>query len=430
MLKSQQESRPIGQKSVLGLTCKPIEIVRTAIIGLGARGSRALNRLIRIEGLEIKALCDILPQNIERSQKTLRKNHCSEAAGYIGKDTWKQLCDRDDIDLVYICTDWLSHAPIAIYAMEHYKHAAVEVPAAMSLEQCWQLVDTAERKQRHCIMLENCCYDFFELTTLNMAQKGLFGEILHAEGAYIHDLREKNFTKNPDIGFYDNWQRKFIINHTGNPYPTHGLGPICQIMNIHRGDKMTYLVSVSTKQAGMTQYAQETFGKCSPEALQEYKQGDMNTTIIKTEMGKTMLIQHDTSSPRPYSRIHLISGTKGFAQKYPKSQIALWPNAGTPMKQKAFNALLLEYEHPFVKKFGKIAKKICKERARDYLMDSRLIHCLRHGLPLDQDVYDAAEWSSIVALSQLSVQNDGEPVEVPDFTRGQWNKLKTLSFSE
>ncbi|MDD2612646.1 MAG: Gfo/Idh/MocA family oxidoreductase [Bacteroidales bacterium] len=428
MLETKQEPRQQGQKSVLSLACKPIENVRIGIIGLGARGYRALNRLIHIEGVEIMALCDMIPQNIENSQKILRKNHVAVASSYSGQNAWMQLCDRNDIDLVYICTDWQSHTQIAVYAMEHDKHAAIEVPAAMTIEQCWQLVDTAERKQRHCIMLENCCYDFFELATLNMAQQGLFGEIMHAEGAYIHDLREKNFTRDPESGFYGNWQRKFITNHTGNPYPTHGLGPICQIMNIHRGDKMNYLVSVSTKQAGLTQYAIERFGEKSPEAMQEYKQGDMNTTIIKTEKGKTMVIQHDITSPRPYSRVHLISGTKGFAQKYPKTQIALSPNASKPLKQKELKSLLMEYEHPFAKEMGKKAIALCKERAMDYMMDSRIIFCLRNGLPLDQDVYDAAEWSSIVALSQMSVLNNGEPVEIPDFTRGLWNESKGLSF--
>jgi len=428
MLKTQAKPRIQGQKNVLKLACEPIDVVRIGIIGLGLRGYRALNRLIRIEGVEIKALCDVLPQNTARSQKLLQKLHCAEASAYIGQDVWKQLCGRDDIDLVYICTDWLSHTPMAVYAMEQNKHTAIEVPAAMTIEQCWQLVDTAERKQRHCIMLENCCYDSFELTTLNMAQQGLFGEIIHAEGAYIHDLREKNFTSVSDGGFYENWQRQFNISYTGNPYPTHGLGPLCQIMNIHRGDKINHLVSVSSKQAGITQYAKEKFGEKSPEAMQEYRQGDMNTTLIKTEKGKTMMIQHDTASPRPYSRIHLISGTKGFAQKYPKAQIALSPDAGVPLKRKAFISLLSEYEHPFTKKWGESAKRICRERARDFIMDSRLIYCLRNGLSLDQDVYDAAEWSSIVALSQMSVLSDGEPVEIPDFTRGLWGELKTLSF--
>jgi len=428
MLKTKQEPRPHGQKNVLGFACKPIENVRVGIIGLGARGYWALNRLIHVKGVEIMALCDMMPQNIESAQKILRKNHIAVASSYSGQNAWMQLCDRNDIDLVYICTDWQNHTRMAVYAMEHDRHAAIEVPAAMTIEQCWQLVDTAEKKQRHCIMLENCCYDSFELATLNMAQRGFFGEIMHAEGAYIHDLREKNFTRNPESGFYDNWQRKFITNHTGNPYPTHGLGPICQIMNIHRGDKMNYLVSVSTKQSGLTQYAIEKFGEESPEATQEYKQGDMNTSIIKTEKGKTMVLQHDMTSPRPYSRVHLISGTKGFAQKYPKVQIALSPNSDKPLKQKELKSLLMEYEHPFVKKMGKTAMALCKERAMDYIMDSRIINCLRKGLPLDQDVYDAAEWSSIVALSQMSVLNNGEPVEIPDFTRGLWNESKGLSF--
>jgi predicted dehydrogenase len=304
---------------------------------------------------------------------------------------------------------------------------AVEVPAATTIDECWQLVNTAEKMQRHCMMLENTCYDFFELNTLNMAQQGMFGEIVHGEGAYIHDLRSSNFNPN---GYWNMWRLKFNTEHNGNPYPTHGLGPICQVMNMHRGDKMNYLVSVSSNQFGMTEYAKGKFGEKSDQARQEYKLGDMNTTIIKTEKGRTIMIQHDVTSPRPYSRLHTISGTKGFFQKYPSELIALEPNAHNFLSKEQIDSLMLQYEHPFIKEIGEFAKKVGGHGGMDFIMDYRLIYCLRNGLPLDQDVYDAAEWSCLVELTEQSVQNGGMPVKIPDFTRGDWNKLNGLKFAK
>lgn len=429
MIKSKPiPSRPEGQKNVLKLACEPIPLVRIGIIGLGVRASRALNRFMHIEGLEIKALCDLSPVNIEHAQNILRINKRSKADEYTGQKAWKSVCERDDIDLVYICTDWLTHTPMAVYAMMHGKHAAMEVPAAVTAAECWELVDTAERTQKHCMMLENCCYDFFELNTLNMAQKGIFGELIHAEGAYIHDLRERVLS-NEHGRRVGNWQNKYNAQHTGNPYPTHGLGPVCQALGIHRGDKMNYLVSMSTKQVGMSEYVLERFGKDSPEVDFDFKLGDMNNTLIKTEKGKTILLQHDIANPRPYSRIHLLSGTKGYIQKYPIEQALLSIYPETVLKDEYLNALLKEYQHPFIKKTGDRAVDLFEDRARDFLMDYRLIYCLRNGLPLDQDVYDAAEWSCIVELTETSVINDSEPVEIPDFTRGDWNKLEGLEFA-
>ena len=315
MISMPVPERPAGQTDVLELATDPIPTVRVAFIGLGMRGSGAVYRYTFLDGVEVKALCDLNADYVKSAQETLAGKHLPAADEYTGQEDWKKICERDDIDLVYICTDWLNHTPMAVYAMEHGKHVAVEVPAAMSIDECWQLVNTAEKTRRHCMMLENCCYDFFEMATLNMAQQGVFGEIIHGEGAYIHDLRSLNFYPSEKGGYQGMWRLKYNEEHTGNPYPTHGLGPICQIMNIHRGDKMNYLVSMSTKEVGMTEYAKNTFGKDSKEAKQTYKLGDMNTTLIQTEKGKTILIQHDVTSPRPYDRKHVVSGTKGFAQK-------------------------------------------------------------------------------------------------------------------
>jgi len=279
------------------------------------------------------------------------------------------------------------------------------------------------------MMLENCCYDFFEMATLNMAQQGLLGEIVHVEGAYIHDLRSNNFA-DPDKGGYQGmWRLKYNEKHTGNPYPTHGLGPVCQVLNIHRGDKMNYLVSMSTNQFGMTEYAGEKFGASSDYAQRKYEKGDMNTTLIRTEKGKTIMIQHDVTSPRPYDRIHKISGTKGFVQKYPVKGIALEPNAHKFLSDLAMDSVLLKYKHPIVKEVGEKAKKVGGHGGMDFIMDYRLIYCLQNGLPLDQDVYDAAEWSALVELSEISVRKGSVPVEIPDFTRGDWNKLQGLKFA-
>lgn len=422
--------RPHNQRSVLQLKVDPIPVVRVGFIGLGMRGTPAVYRYTFIEGVEIKALCDLNQQYIDRAQKKITDKNLPKADEYVGEEAWKRLCERPDIDLIYICTDWQTHVPMAVYAMEQGKHVAVEVPAALTVKECWDLVNTAERTQRHCMMLENCCYDFFELTTLNMAQQGVFGEVVHVEGAYIHDLRELNFNEFGDYGYYNQWRLKYNEKHTGNPYPTHGLGPVCQVLNIHRGDKMNFLVSVSSGQFGMTEYAKQRFGADSPEAQKKYARGDMNTTIIRTEKGKTIMIQHDVTSPRPYSRLHAISGTKGFAQKYPVKQIALEPDAHKFLNQVKMDSIMKKYEHPFIQEIGDKARKVGGHGGMDFIMDYRLIYCLRNGLPLDQDVYDAAEWSCIVELSEQSVLKGGFPVKIPDFTRGDWNKLPGLKFAK
>lgn len=416
----EQKSRVRKGKSVMGFRCEPIPEVRIAVIGLG-RGGGAVHRMSRIEGTKIAVICDLKPERIEKAQATLKEAGRPEAIAYSGEEDWKKVCQRDDIDLIYNATPWELHTPIALYAMKHGKHVVVEVPAALTVNDCWALVDTAEETQRHCMMLENCCYDFFELATLNMARKGLFGEIYHGEGAYIHDLRASKHNKD---GYYKMWRLEFSKHHTGDPYPTHGLGPIAQIMGINRGDRFDYLTSMSTNQYGLTLYAEEHFGKNSPEAKATYKLGDMNTTLLRTINGKNIIIQHDTTSPRPYDRIHKISGTKGYAVKYPEQKIALEPNAHEFLKPEEFKAIMVEYEHPLSKYIGEKARSVGGHGGMDFIMDWRLIYCLRNGLPLDQDVYDAATWSCIVELSEQSVQNRSNAVDVPDFTYGDWKTAK------
>jgi predicted dehydrogenase len=422
--------RPAGQKDVIELRTAPIENVRIGFIGLGQRGASAIYRYTKIEGVTISAICDIVPKYVENAQQGITESGLPKADEYTGAEDWKKICERDDIDLIYIVTGWSLHTPIAKYAMEHGKHVVIEVPAATTIKECWDLVDTAEKTQKHCMMLENCNYDFFELTTLNMAQKGLFGEVKHVEGAYIHDLRWLNFAENHDDyqGYVNNWRLDYNANNDGNLYPTHGLGPVCHVLNIHRGDKMDYLVSMSTNQFGLTKYAEEKYGKDSKEAKREYKKGDMNTTIIRTHKGNTILLMHDVASPRPYSRMHTISGTKGFAQKYPLEGISLEPDGHHYLDAAKKDSIMELYKHPITTEYEEKARKVGGHGGMDFIMDSRLIYCLHNGLPLDMDVYDAAEWSSIIELSKKSVENQSMPVQIPDFTRGAWEKKKTVTY--
>ncbi len=401
-----------------GYAAPPLAKVRVGFIGLGMRGPGAVERMAHIEGVEIAALCDKYTDRVEKVQAIVTKFGLPQAKAFSGsEEAWKGLCDDPDIDLVYICTPWAHHTPMAVYAMEAGKHVAVEVPAAKTVDECWQLVEVSERTKMHCMQLENCCYDFFELLTLNMARQGLFGDIVHGEGAYIHDLRwDFTYDKN---GYADMWRLKENVRN-GNLYPTHGLGPVCQIMNINRGDRMEYLTSLSSNDFAMgpelDQLAKED-PFYAPYAGKSYR-GNMNTTLVKTSLGRSIMIQHDVSSPRPYSRIHLVSGTKGFAQKWPSpARIALghrW------MPDEEFAALEAQHTPEIVKRVGEMAKAIGGHGGMDFIMDWRLIDCLRNGLPLDQDVYDAALWSVIAPLSEWSVANRSGSIDVPDFTCGSW----------
>jgi len=401
-----------------GFAAPKIDIVRVGVIGLGSRGPGAVERLSKIDGVEIKALCDKLPDRVDKAQKILENNGLPAAKGYTGTpEVWKELCQSKELDLVYITTPWEFHTPMAVFAMENGKHAVSEVPAATTLDEAWQLVETSEKTKKHCMMLENCCYDFFELLTLNMVRQGFFGELVHAEGAYIHDLRSLNFDKN---GYVDMWRLRQNQKRKGDLYPTHGLGPVCQALNINRGDRMDYLTSVSTNDFMMAQMAEELAKSDSfyNEFVTKGYRGNMNTTVIRTEKGKTIMVQHDVTSPRPYSRIHLISGTKGVAQKYPEpGRIA---NAHEWFDEAKMKEIEVQYTPEIVKRIGELAKQIGGHGGMDFMMDWRLIDCLRNGLPLDEDVYDAALWSSIAPLGEWSVANRSNSINVPDFTCGSY----------
>jgi len=401
-----------------GYAAPKIETVRIGFIGIGSRGPGAVERMSNIEGVEIAALCDKDIDRIEYGQKILKKHDLPRAKEYGGsEDAWKKLCEDPELDLVYITTPWNFHTPMAVYAMECGKHAATEVPAATTVDECWQLVETSEHTKKHCMMLENCCYDFFELLTLNMARQGFFGEIVHAEGAYIHDLLDSNFRIG---GYSDMWRLRQNQHRRGNLYPTHGLGPVCQILNINRGDKMEYLTSMSSDDFQMAQKAAELAKEdnfFAPYATVDYR-GNMNTSIVRTNKGKTIMIQHDVTSPHPYSRIHLVSGTEGVARKYPSPpKIA---KGHSWFDDDIMKELEDQYTPKIVKMVGEMAKKVGGHGGMDFLMDWRLIDCLRNGVELDEDVYDAALWSVIAPLSEWSVANRSNSIDVPDFTNGSW----------
>jgi predicted dehydrogenase len=400
-----------------GYAAPKLETVRIGFIGLGNRGPAAVKRMSKIEGVEITALCDLRPEKALEAKKKIEDTPHDPVIYSGGPDEWKKLCERDDIDLVYIATPWELHTPMALYAMEQGKHAAVEVPAAITLEECWQLVETSEKTKKHCMMLENTCYDFFELMTLNMARQGFFGEIIHGEGAYIHDLLPSLFNKER----WNMWRFRHNASRNGNLYPTHGLGPICQAMNMNRGDKMEFLVSVSSNDFMMGEKAKELAEKDSfyEQFVGMPFRGNMNTSTIRTHKGRTIMLQHDVTSPRVYSRIHLISGTKGVAMKYPLPGRIATGHEGW-LSEEEIKSLEEKYQPEIVKRIGQLAKEVGGHGGMDFLMDWRLIDCLRNGLPLDQDVYDAALWSSIFPLSEWSVANRSNSIDVPDFTGGSW----------
>lgn len=411
-----------------GYAAPKINKVRIGFVGLGMRGPGAVERMSFIEGVEIVALCDQYDDRVEKMQKFLEKQGLPRAKSYSGsKDTWKVMCENPGIDLIYITTPWEWHTPMAVYAMNHGKHAAVEVPAAKTIDECWQLVETSERTQKHCMMLENCCYDFFELLTLNMARQGYFGEIIHGEGAYIHNLLDLNFAR--ENGYAEMWRLKENQHRNGNLYPTHGLGPICQVMNINRGDQMEYLTSMSSADFHMAVRAKNLAEKDNfyKEFATDHYRGNMNTTTVRTFKGRTVMIQHDVTSPRPYSRIHLISGTKGVASKWPGPARIATSHAW--LNDAEMKILEEQYTPEIVKKIGEMAKKIGGHGGMDFMMDWRLIDCLRNGLPLDLDVYDAALWSAIAPLSEKSVANRSNSIDVPDFTRGSWKTNKPVELT-
>ncbi len=403
----------------------PIDLVKVGVVGVGMQGSGHFKNLLRIEGTEIKAVCDLVEDKIVRMQEWATEAGKPKPKGYCsGEFDFKRMCAEEELDLVLTATPWNWHVPICVEAMKTGSHAATEVPAAVTIDECWELVETSEKYNKHCVMLENVCYMQPELMILNMVRKGLFGELLHGEGAYNHDLRNYKLG-----GLYENdWRVYHSINRDGNLYPTHGLGPIAQCMNINRGDRFDYLVSMSSPAFGLQEYANEKLGPDHKFSKANYKCGDVNTSLIKTMEGRTIYLVHDTNLPRPYSRINMIQGTKGITQGFSDlTHRNLIHIAGRSPEHswEPLTNMAKEFEHPLIKEAQKLAEGAGHGGA-DFIEDYRLIHCLRKGLPTDMDVYDAVDWSVVSHLTEVSVANHSKPVDFPDFTRGLWKTREPL----
>jgi len=405
-----------------GFAAPALEKVRLGIIGLGNRGPAHLETMRHIEGVEIKALCDVVPERATAAKQRLEGTIHNPVLHSGSPEAWKKLCEQDDLDLVMITTPYYMHANMAVYAMEHGKHAASEVPVAATIDECWKVVETAERTRKHCMMMENYAYGFFQVLTLNMARKGFFGDIVHGDCAYNTSKMSNNFGKTV---YWDMWWLRLYGRKKGNVYPTHGLGPVAQIMNINRGDRFDYVVSMESNDFMMGPTARALAAK--DDFFQQFTdkdyRGNINTSIIRTVKGRTIMVQHDPTSPRgPHTVIHAITGTKAMAQEYPlPPRISKDLNGWVP--QEEYDALVKEFTPAIVARMSELAKHVgTGHGGTDLMEDWRLIDCLRHGLPLDQDVYDGAAWSSIGPLSEWSVLNRSNSIDVPDFTCGAWTK--------
>jgi len=408
--------------TMIGVPFESHERVRLGIIGVGGRGTSLLRDLLSVDGVDVKAICDLVPEKVEHAQKMVTDAGQQKPSAFTKGDTDFKNLNQLDIDIVYIATPWNWHVPMAVDAMKNSKHAAVEVPTATTLQECWDLVNTSEATRKHCVILENCCYGASEMTVLQMVRDGFFGDITHGEGAYLHDLRGI-LTANEGEGL---WRRFPHMKRNGNLYPTHGLGPVAHYLDIHRGDRFDYMVSVSSAEASLSAYVKSKFPDGDPKRAEKYVCGDMNTSIIKTVNGRSILLQHDVVNPRPYSRLNLIQGTKGIFEDYPPR---VFIDGQKDEEWQKLDDFKEKYEHALWKNNGEMARKTGGHGGMDYIMNFRLMDCLKRGLPPDNDVYDAAAWSAPTPLSEASVAAKGAPQKFPDFTQGHWDNRSRTPFA-
>ena len=410
--------RAKGQKSVRSAPLRTGGKARIAIVGTGLRGRAVLAELLTIEGAEITAIADLRKANADLALQDISSAGRPAPAVYAGGERdFETLVLRDDIDLVYTATPWEWHVPVCLAALAAGKHAATECPAGITLEDLWALVDASERNQRHCLQLENCNYGYNEMLVNRLVHAGVLGEVLHCEAAYLHDLREILF-ETRDEGL---WRRDWHTRMDANLYPTHGLGPVARYLDIHRGDRFDYLVSMSSPEAGLSAWRDAKLAADDPRRAERYLAGDVNTSLIKTARGRSILLQHDVANPRPYSRLNGVQGTKGVFQDYPPRIYV----EGQPDKE-VFGPLdpwQVQYEDPLWRSLGERAVEQGGHGGMDFVMCWRLVQCLREGLVPDFDVYDAAAWSAPLPLSRLSVAQGSAPTKFPDFTRGAWQAV-------
>ena len=403
---------------VIGLRAPALERVRVGVIGTGARGQVLTRLLAGIEGVELRALCDVDARALAAATKLGADAGRGTPLGFgeRGDDDYLRMLDTVELDLAIVATPWRFHVPMTLAALERGVHAGVEVPIAYTLDDCWAVIEAAERTRVHCMMLENVCYGRLEMMTLQMVAAGLFGELTHGEGAYIHNLSgQLGGTTSESL-----WRPAHHLVRDGNLYPTHGLGPIAQCMGIHAGDRLASLVSMSSPALGRKAHALRALGPDAPEAKLDYRCGDINTSIIKTARGRTILVQHDTTTPRPYTRIHHIQGTRGALRGFP-GRVALVDAEHGGHEWLDADRFQAEYDHPLWRRHRPEATGHADAHGgMDYVMLARLIEQLRAGEAMDMSVYDGVAWSSVSPLSEASVAAGGAPVEVPDFTRGAW----------
>ena len=425
--------RPSDQTYMGAFAAPALENVRAAFIGLGYRGKGHLEFFAKLPNTEVVALSDLYEDNVSKSAAI-----CEEVTGvactagrYFGDpEAWKKMLQEVKPDVVFISTNWANHAPMAIESMLAGAHAFVEVPMALTIDELWDMVNTAERTERHCMMMENVNYSRDELLFLNMCRKGLIGELLHAEAAYIHELRWQMDEVERGTG---SWRTYHYAHRNGNLYPTHGLGPVAQYMNIGRTeDTFKKLTSFSTPARGRQRYAEMNYPTDHKWNALDFKGGDLNTSLIKTHLGRTIMLQWDETSPRPYTRHNLIQGTLGTLAGFPTRAAfeggfeGLTEDHHRWIQGEQLKALYEKYDHPLYTRLNATTAD-SGHGGMDGIMMYRIVECLQQGLPLDQNVYEGALWSAVTELSERSVAQDGMPQDFPDFTRGDWTSTPALA---
>lgn len=383
----------MNERSTPSSSHSSLPILRVALIGLGSRGLRTLQRYRHLDGVSVVAVADKEPKQIAEAQALL---HAQGMPAPLCSSTEVQdIFQRGDVDLVLVCTDWFSHAHLAVEAMEAGKHVAVEVPAAVTLEECWRIVEVSRRTGRCFFLLENCCFDPFHLHALELVGSGHLGEIKHCEGAYLHDLHTWEREHCSEVPLY-RWMDEEHPFTSGNAYPTHGIGPMSQLLGIHREDRFTELYATSAL----------------PDQPLSRR---LSTILLRTARGCTALLQLDLSTPRPYSRLQSVMGTEGYLCKYPSPhlQLSSLPEA---LRGDAVADFLAQSAPSPMDRWIKEGQAKGVENVMNYVMDAHLIDCLKRGLSPAISVEDAALWSSIIELSARSEETN-RPVPIPDFTQ-------------
>jgi len=420
--------RPVGAKYMGGFIAPKLDVVRVGFIGVGKRGTGHVSHILNIAGCEVVGICDVFEDLTKRSADIVTRKTGKTPAMFSGSETaYIDMLKKVKPDVVIVCPSWEWHARVTCDTMKLGAHVFVEVPMAVSIKELWEIVDTSEKTQKHCMQLENVNYGREELLYLNMVRKGLIGDLLHGEAAYIHDLRSEMDEVERGTG---SWRTYHYAQRNGNLYTTHGLGPVAQYMNLGRGDDtFGRLVSFSSPALGRKAHAAKKFPADHKWNALKYECGDINTAIIKTHLGRTITLQWDETSPRPYSRHNLIQGTEGTLAGFPNRVAGNKLGDGNYhswIQGEAFQEICEKYDHPLFKRVGEVARKMGGHGGMDYLMLFRCIECLQKGEAMDQNVYEAAYWCAASELTEKSVAQGGMPQLFPDFTRGEWKNTAPL----